>query len=58
MTDTKSQLAVVADESPPETVRCEAPQQVEMPFAVVNGEPMTELPRDLYIPPRALEVFL
>ena len=29
-----------------------------MPFAMVNGEPMTELPRDLYIPPQALEVFL
>ena len=29
-----------------------------MPFAVVNGEPLSELPRDLYIPPQALEVFL
>ena len=29
-----------------------------MPFAVVSGEPVTELPRDLYIPPHALEVFL
>jgi segregation and condensation protein A len=29
-----------------------------MPFAVVEGEPITELPRDLYIPPHALEVFL
>jgi len=35
-----------------------APEQVEMPFAVVHGEPITELPRDLYIPPQALEVFL
>lgn len=35
-----------------------APQQVEMPFAVVNGEPFSQLPRDLYIPPQALEVFL
>jgi segregation and condensation protein A len=34
------------------------PQQSEMPFAVVMGKAMTELPRDLYIPPRALEVFL
>ena len=32
--------------------------QGEMPFAVVSGEPVTELPRDLYIPPHALEVFL
>ena len=34
------------------------PQQAEMPFAVVEGEPVTELPRDLYIPPDALQVFL
>ena len=35
-----------------------APQQGEMPFAVVMGQAVTELPKDLYIPPRALEVFL
>ena len=29
-----------------------------MPFAVVLGEPITQLPQDLYIPPEALEVFL
>ena len=34
------------------------PQQEEMPFAVVQGAPITELPKDLYIPPQALEVFL
>jgi len=33
-------------------------QQGEMPFAIVDGEPVTEMPRDLYIPPQALEVFL
>jgi segregation and condensation protein A len=33
-------------------------QQAEMPFAVVQGQPFTQLPRDLYIPPDALEVFL
>ncbi len=36
----------------------EKPGQGEMPFAVVEGEPMTQLPLDLYIPPDALEVFL
>ncbi|TXS96243.1 segregation/condensation protein A [Parahaliea maris] len=36
----------------------ERPQQGEMPFAVVLGKAMTELPKDLYIPPQALEVFL
>ena len=35
-----------------------APQQGEMPFAIVQGEPYTALPRDLYIPPDALEVIL
>jgi len=34
------------------------PRQEEMPFAVVEGVAVTELPRDLYIPPNALEVFL
>src|SRR5580692_9441688 len=34
------------------------PEQVEMTFAIVNGEPVTHLPKDLYIPPQALEVIL
>jgi len=29
-----------------------------MPFAIVQGQPYTELPHDLYIPPDALEVIL
>ena len=32
--------------------------QKEMPFAVVQGEPLSEIPQDLYIPPDALKVFL
>ncbi|MBV1876678.1 MAG: segregation/condensation protein A [Pseudomonadales bacterium] len=32
--------------------------QAEMPFAVVEGQPMTQMPLDLYIPPDALEVIL
>ena len=32
--------------------------QAEMPFAIVQGEQLTELPKDLYIPPVALQVFL
>jgi segregation and condensation protein A len=32
--------------------------QSEMPFAVVAGKPMSQLPLDLYIPPDALEVIL
>ena len=34
------------------------PQQEEMPFAVVQGKELTALPKDLYIPPDALEVIL
>src|SRR5688572_3566688 len=34
------------------------PEQSEMPFAMVDGERVTEMPRDLYIPPDALQVFL
>lgn len=33
-------------------------QQTELPFAIIQGKPLTELPKDLYIPPEALEVFL
>ena len=35
-----------------------SPAQAEMPFAVVDGEAVTQLPQDLYIPPYALKVFL
>lgn len=34
------------------------PQQDEMPFAVVQGKAVSVLPRDLYIPPDALEIIL
>ena len=33
-------------------------QQQELHFAMVQGEPLLEPPKDLYIPPDALEVFL
>lgn len=35
-----------------------AAQQEEMPFAYVQGSAVTTLPKDLFIPPDALEVFL
>ena len=35
-----------------------APQQQEMPLAVVHGQPVLQIPQDLYIPPDALEVIL
>jgi segregation and condensation protein A len=34
------------------------PSQEELPFAYVAGRAITELPKDLYIPPDALEIFL
>ena len=34
------------------------PQQQEMPLAIVRGQPMLQMPQDLYIPPDALEVIL
>lgn len=35
-----------------------AATEPDKPYAVVRGAPVTELPKDLYIPPDALEVFL
>ena len=55
---TKPDLKIVVSNPPPPVVMASAPEQAEMPFAIVNGEPLTQLPRDLYIPPQALEVFL
>src|SRR4051812_34881022 len=55
----KPRLELVASNEPAPLAAPEGvPQQVEMPFAMVNGEPVTQLPKDLYIPPQALEVFL
>jgi segregation and condensation protein A len=34
------------------------PTQEELPFAIVHGRAMTQMPQDLYIPPDALEVIL
>jgi segregation and condensation protein A len=49
---------VVSNVPAPVALPLPAPEQVELPFAMVNGEPFSQLPRDLYIPPQALEVFL
>ena len=55
----KPDLSIVPTHALPATpVGESAPAQAEMPFAVVEGQPITEMPRDLYIPPQALEVFL
>jgi segregation and condensation protein A len=57
---TKPDLRLVESTPPPTAVvpAIDVHEQAEMPFAVVEGEPLTEMPRDLYIPPDALQVFL
>lgn len=56
----KPELTVLTSEDAPKPPQDESqsPAQGEMPFAVVDGEPVTTLPQDLYIPPYALQVFL
>ena len=56
----KPELTVISPEDAPKPPQDEkqSPAQAEMPFAVVDGEPVTTLPQDLYIPPYALQVFL
>lgn len=44
--------------SAPQDAFASVPQQQEMPLAIVRGEPMLQMPQDLYIPPDALEVIL
>ncbi len=56
----KPELKVLKPEDAPKPPpdKKQSPAQAEMPFAVVDGEPITTLPQDLYIPPYALQVFL
>ena len=42
----------------PNAGESQAVQQEELPFAIVQGQPVTQVPKDLYIPPDALEVIL
>src|SRR5438270_438682 len=35
-----------------------APEEPIAPLAVIYGEPMLEMPQDLYLPPEALRIFL
>ena len=42
----------------PDPPRADTPRQEEMPLAVVHGQPVLQIPQDLYIPPDALEVIL
>ena len=51
-------LAVAEGEAANSDSQTMGSQQEEMPFAVVDGQPITQIPKDLYIPPSALQVFL
>lgn len=48
----------VASSPIPPSASPQAPQQHEMPLAVVLGQPVLQIPQDLYIPPDALEIIL
>jgi len=54
----KPELTIVQNVAANAPAKEPAPAQGEMPFAMVEGQPITQMPRDLYIPPQALEVFL
>ena len=51
-------LELEVEDSPEIVSFCEEPSADVATFAVVNGEVLSSLPRDLYIPPDALKVFL
>lgn len=52
------QTIPLSEPNPVPSVGEAQPQQGEMPFAIVMGQALTELPKDLYIPPQALAVIL
>ena len=57
---TDAAIGVMLENPPPdEALDATNPQVVDgLAFARLYGEPLFELPQDLYIPPDALEVFL
>ncbi|MES2604658.1 MAG: ScpA family protein [Pseudomonadota bacterium] len=63
MTDEAVTSTEIADDQAPVSLLARArleqgAEQGELPFAFVAGKAVTDLPKDLYIPPDALEVFL
>ena len=57
--DKKAQVAAqVAEQAVGQAGGAQNSSQGEMPFALIQGEPLTVIPQDLYIPPNALEVIL
>lgn len=58
VSETAESIAPLELTSESERVVDHHPEQGEMPFAIVQGKAYTQLPKDLYIPPDALEVIL
>ncbi|HJU26162.1 MAG TPA: ScpA family protein [Rhodanobacteraceae bacterium] len=58
MSTESAQASATQGPEEPVTTQAHAPQQQEMPLAVVRGQPVLQMPQDLYIPPDALEVIL
>ncbi len=58
LTDQSGRLDAAKEGSQELQASGDNPLQDEMSFAIVNGQQLTELPKDLYIPPQALEVIL
>src|SRR5690606_29055249 len=56
MTQAGSDTAAVS--APDAHASGSAPMQQEIPLATVHGQPLLQMPQDLYIPPDALEVIL
>jgi segregation and condensation protein A len=54
--NTQAAEPLAHDEAP--VIFSKPPQQQEMPLAMVRGQPVLQMPQDLYIPPDALEVIL
>lgn len=57
-TTTRMQPLIAAEPPPGLANGTPPPQQQEMPLAMVRGQPMLQIPQDLYIPPDALEIIL
>ena len=55
---TEETAATAPEIHPKHAPQQRAPEQHEMPLATVLGQPVLEIPKDLYIPPDALEVIL
>ncbi|MEM9384619.1 MAG: segregation/condensation protein A [Pseudomonadota bacterium] len=57
-TEASAEQRLEPEAQPSESLDGTSASQTELPFAFVDGEPITELPKDLFIPPQALSVFL